>query len=203
MSEYDDHIARLEKAAAAAEKEYKLTLSPEHLTLFEENASFHSHAGGGDLENFTAGYHEEVEEPRLNLLCDRLSIGMGLAERVQAIIDEEVEQQSDWEAARKLYIVLVDICKQRKNIKAYIWGLIFATGLDSANSVHSQAEIARSLGCTRALISHYTTEWADKLKIGVFKFRKAEAARDSYKLNAHRHTEDRKAWAWAKKSKQK
>ena len=87
----------------------------------------------------------------------------------------------DWEVAQILSKVLSEFTRPCKNLRARVYGLIFAAGLDEANSIHSQAEIARQIGCTRALISHYTTDWADKIRLGVFKFRKAESSRQTFR----------------------
>ena len=68
-----------------------------------------------------------------------------------------------------------------KNLAAQVHALAFAAGLDQLNGKRSQAEIARELGCTRALISHYTVGWADVLGISITKFRKSESSRETYK----------------------
>lgn len=68
-----------------------------------------------------------------------------------------------------------------KNLSATIHALAFAAGLDQLNGKKSQAEIARDLGCTRALISHYVVGWADVLGLTITKFRKSESSRETYK----------------------
>jgi hypothetical protein len=68
-----------------------------------------------------------------------------------------------------------------KNLSATIHALAFAAGLDQLNGKKSQAEIARELGCTRALISHYVVGWADVLGLSITKFRKSESSRETYK----------------------
>lgn len=68
-----------------------------------------------------------------------------------------------------------------KNLAAQVHALAFAAGLDQLNGKRSQAEIARELGCTRALISHYTVGWADVLGISVTKFRKSESSRETFR----------------------
>jgi hypothetical protein len=67
-----------------------------------------------------------------------------------------------------------------RNLKALVRGLALAAGLDELNGTHSQAEVARELGCTRALMSHYVTMWADLLGVHVLKFRKAPGCRATY-----------------------
>ena len=68
-----------------------------------------------------------------------------------------------------------------KNLAAQVHALAFAAGLDQLNGKRSQAEIARELGCTRALISHYVVGWADVLGVTITKFRKSEGSRATYK----------------------
>jgi len=68
-----------------------------------------------------------------------------------------------------------------KNLAAQVHALAFAAGLDQLNGKRSQAEIARELGCTRALISHYVVGWADVLGLSITKFRKSESSRETYK----------------------
>jgi hypothetical protein len=68
-----------------------------------------------------------------------------------------------------------------KNLNAQVHALAFAAGLDQLNGKKSQAEIARELGCTRALISHYVVGWADVLDLSITKFRKSENSRETYK----------------------
>jgi hypothetical protein len=141
--------------------------------------------------------HSEMDT-EVDLICEQLGVGPGLARRIKDYKDAAVAESVDWEIARILSIVLSDLVKPCKNLRARVYGLIFATGLDEVNSIHSQAEIARKIGCTRALISHYTTYWADLIKLGVFKFRKSEESRKTFKDSAIRTTVDRKLWAWAK-----
>ena len=82
-----------------------------------------------------------------------------------------------WEMLGRVIALLLGA----KNLAAQVHALAFAAGLDQLNGKRSQAEIARELGCTRALISHYTVGWADVLGISVTKFRKSESSRETYK----------------------
>lgn len=131
-------------------------------------------------------------------LAEELNLGLEEATRVLEWHQIELARELDWEIARILSKVLSELIRPCKNIRARVYGLIFATGLDQANGLHSQAEIARELGCTRALISHYTIQWAEIIKLGIFKFRKSEDSRKTYKDSATRTTVDRKLWSWAK-----
>jgi hypothetical protein len=139
----------------------------------------------------------DVDRPEWKL-AEELNLGLEEATRVLEWHQVELARELDWEIARILSKVLSELIRPCKNIRARVYGLIFATGLDQANGLHSQAEIARELGCTRALISHYTIQWVEIIKVGIFKFRKSEDSRKTYKDSAIRTTVDRKLWSWAK-----
>jgi hypothetical protein len=124
--------------------------------------------------------HTEIDS-EVDLICEQLGVGPGLARQIKDYKDSAVAESVDWEVAQILTKVLSEFTRPCKNLRARVYGLIFAAGLDEANSIHSQAEIARQIGCTRALISHYTTDWADKIRLGVFKFRKAESSRQTFR----------------------
>ena len=75
------------------------------------------------------------------------------------------------------------------NLSVKVHSLAIAFGFDQLNGFHSQSEIARELGCTRALISHYVLGWRDVLSGGVpafdcLKFRKHNATRQTYRDKA-------------------
>ena len=75
------------------------------------------------------------------------------------------------------------------NPRAVLYGFACAAGLDALNGLRSQAEVARTLGCSRALISHYTTAAADFVSTGedkftITKFRKSEQSREVFKRTA-------------------
>jgi hypothetical protein len=134
--------------------------------------------------------HADIDK-EVDVICEELGVGPGLAAQIKAYKDSAVAESVDWEVAQILSKVLSEFTRPCKNLRARVYGLIFAAGLDEANSIHSQAEIAREIGCTRALISHYTTDWADKIRLGVFKFRKAESSRATFR--------DAQIESWAKR----
>ena len=75
------------------------------------------------------------------------------------------------------------------NLPAKVHSLAIAFGLDQLNGFHSQAEIARELGVTRALISHYVVGWRDMLSGGIpafdcLKFRKHNETRQTFAAKA-------------------
>lgn len=128
-------------------------------------------------------YYDDMSEidTEVDLICEEMGVGPALARRIKDYKDSALSESVDWEVAQILSKVLSDFVRPCKNMHAKVYGLIFAAGLDELNGVHSQAEIARKIKCTRALISHYTTQWADKIRLGVFKFRKAERSRQTFR----------------------
>jgi hypothetical protein len=138
----------------------------------------------------------DKEEERI---ADQLGVPLSLAAKIRAYKDEALAESIDWEVSQILSKVLSELIRPGgRNIRARLYGLIFATGLDEVNNIKSQNQIAREIKCTRALISHYTTDWADKIRLGVFKFRKCEDSRQTFQKSAIRTTLDRKIWSWAK-----
>jgi hypothetical protein len=132
------------------------------------------------------------------VLAEELNLGLEEATRVLEWHKREIDRELHWELSRMLSFIISELVKPCKNLPARVYGLVFATGLDQANAIHSQAEIGRKLNCSRALISHYTIDWVNKMNIFNYKFRKSENSRKTFKDCAIRTTVDRKLWAWAK-----
>ncbi len=110
------------------------------------------------------------------ILADDLGISLEQARRVMEMIQAEKQIGLSIALARAIGWIL-----SGGNPVAKIYGLAFATGLDQLNGLHSQAEAARQLGVTRALLSHYVVSARDALGINVVKFRKNDRSRDTYR----------------------
>ena len=130
----------------------------------------------------------DVDRPEWKLAED-LRLGLEEAERVHAWHLSTIACEIEWAKAEQLNLIVSFLCKPTKNLRALVRGLALATGLAELNGTHSQAEVARELGVTRALMSYYVTTWADLLKINVFKFRKGSSSRETYRVAAT------KSWA--------
>ncbi len=81
---------------------------------------------------------------------------------------------------------VIGVLIRSKNIPVMVHALAIAFGLDELNGAHSQAEIAKKLGVTRALLSHYVVGWRDILEGNVAAFdcttfRKKNETRQTYK----------------------
>ena len=130
----------------------------------------------------------DVDRPEWKLAED-LRLGLEEAERVHAWHLSTIAREVEWAKAEQLNLIVSFLCKPTKNLRALVRGLALATGLAELNGTHSQAEVAREIGVTRALMSYYVTTWADLLKINVFKFRKGSSSRETYRAAAT------KSWA--------
>jgi len=130
----------------------------------------------------------DVDRPEWKL-AEELCLGLEEAERVHAWHLSTIAREIEWAKAEQLNLIVSFLCKPTKNLRALVRGLALATGLAELNGTHSQAEVARDLGVTRALMSYYVTTWADLLKINVFKFRKGSSSRETYRAAAN------KSWA--------
>ena len=134
----------------------------------------------------------DVDRPEW-LLAENLNLGLEEATRVLEWHQVAVAREVDWAKAEQLNLIVSFLIKPTKNLRALVRALALATGLAELNGTHSQAEVARELGVTRALISYYVTTWADLLKINVFKFRKASSSREIYREAAKTSWAKRKA----------
>jgi hypothetical protein len=84
---------------------------------------------------------------------------------------------------------IINYIIQSRNPTLQVYALAIAFGMDQLNGAHSQSEIARELGVTRALVSHYVLQWRDILAGGVGgfdnrTFRKRNSTREIYKKSA-------------------
>jgi predicted transcriptional regulator len=121
------------------------------------------------------------------ILADELQCSIPIARR----IIEKMHQQRDDHAgnSRELFARVISKLMESSNTRVSLHGLACAGGLDELNGFRSQAEIARELGCTRALVSHYTTAWTDYMSgkdaaFTVTKFRKSEKSRETFREKA-------------------
>ncbi|MFZ4597801.1 MAG: hypothetical protein ACOYNN_04075 [Terrimicrobiaceae bacterium] len=134
----------------------------------------------------------DVDKPAW-ILAEELKLGLEDAEKVWAWYEKRLAHEVEWKKAEQLGRIVGLLCKPSRNITALVRSLALAAGLDELNGTHSQSEVARELKCTRSLISHYVTAWADLLDLDVFKFRKVSSSRETYRESA-------KA-SWAKRKK--
>jgi hypothetical protein len=126
------------------------------------------------------------------ILADLLGITPAQALRVQAWHEQECKKVAG--EHREAFGRIIAFLLQGKNLPVMVHALAFAFGLDQLNGKKSQAQIARELGVTRALVSHYVVGFADILGVEITKFRKSESSRAVFA--------DSRSWlrrAWGKK----
>ena len=99
----------------------------------------------------------DIDTPE-DILADELGTTPAVARKVMAMLQAaEVRQQ-----ALTLGKV-VGLLLETNNLPVMANAIAFAAGLDQLNGKKSQAEVARELGVTRALVSHYTVGVRDVL----------------------------------------
>lgn len=121
------------------------------------------------------------------LLAEELGCSVAIACKV---VEKMKQQRQDHAGnSRELFARIISKLMESSNTRVSLHGLACAGGLDELNGFRSQSEIARELGCTRALVSHYTTAWTDYMSgkdaaFSVTKFRKSEKSREVFKEKA-------------------
>lgn len=133
--------------------------------------------------SYEVDFAAEIDTPA-EIIADELNISLEAAERVLEMKQDEATAQSALALARVIGFLL-----NAKNLHAAAYGLAIATGLDQLNGIKSQTEVAKKLGCTRALVSHYTIAARDALScnghsIDVLKYRKRNETRQTYAQQA-------------------
>jgi predicted transcriptional regulator len=121
------------------------------------------------------------------ILAEELQCTIAIARRV--IVKLRQQRNDHAGNSRELFARVISKLMESSNTRVSLHGLACAGGLDELNGFRSQAEIAREIGCTRALVSHYTTAWTDYMSgkdaaFTVTKFRKSEKSRETFKEKA-------------------
>jgi hypothetical protein len=122
---------------------------------------------------------EEIDKPE-EILAEKLGISKMAALRVLEWHAGEVASESKRARRFLIAIILAELMPTKPgNLESIVLGLMFASGTAAFAQLGSQSDAAkrmtRSIKCphcgkshqqtvTRALISHYTLRWADKLK---------------------------------------
>jgi len=130
----------------------------------------------GYWPDFAAEIDREEE-----VIADKLGVTLEQAKAFLRIRDHACRQEMALVLGQVLGILIA-----AKNLPVMVHSLALAAGLDQLNGAHSEAEVARELGVTRALVSHYVVGWRDVLSGGsgrgfdVIKFRKRNSTRATY-----------------------
>ena len=113
-------------------------------------------------------------------IADRFGVSMDEARQILA--DRQTHRRH---AEAMILGRVIGLLLQSNNLAVMVNALAMAAGLDQLNGAHSEAEVARKLGVTRALLSHYVIGWRDLLSgksagFDVLKFRKRNCTRAAY-----------------------
>jgi len=125
----------------------------------------------------------EAIDTEEEILAEELECSLVIARKV---LKKMKEQQDDLAGnSRELFSRVISKLMESSNPRVSLHGLACAGGLDELNGFRSQAEIARELGCTRSLVSHYTTAWTDYMSskdaiFSITKYRKSESSRKTF-----------------------
>jgi predicted transcriptional regulator len=133
--------------------------------------------------SYTPDFAAEIDTEE-EIIADDFGVSIYQARKIIRMREDAVIRNQSLILARVIGLLL-----QSNNLPATIHALALASGLDQLNGKKSQAEIARELGVTRALISHYVVGIRDILSgndtnFDCTKYRKANSTRETYKAKA-------------------
>lgn len=138
------------------------------------------HAAGAVYHHDYAGEIDQEHE----ILADELGITPKQAREVMAYRDKALREHQALILGRVIGLLL-----ETSNLPVMANALAFAAGLDQLNGKRSQAQVARELGVTRALMSHYVLGVRDVLSgkrsgFDNLKFRKRNSSRKTFAAKA-------------------
>lgn len=133
--------------------------------------------------SYTPDFASEIDSEE-EIAADEYGVGIETARRI--LKDREIAVRHN---QAQVLGAIIGLLLGGNNLAVKVHSLAIAFGFDQLNGFHSQSEIARELGCTRALISHYVLGWRDVLSGGVasfdcLKFRKRNDTRATYRAKA-------------------
>jgi hypothetical protein len=156
------------------------------------------HAAGAIYHHDYAAEIDTEEE----VLADMLGISPAQAREVMAHTEAEVRRSQSLILGKVVGMLL-----ETSNLPVMAHALAFAAGLDQLNGKRSQAQVARELGVTRALVSHYVIGVRDVLSgkretFDCTKFRKSNSSRQTFRDKALSPFLEAKRAAMARKKQQ-
>lgn len=156
------------------------------------------HAAGAVYHHDYAGEIDKEDE----ILADELGISPQQANKVIAHTEAEVRRSQSLILGKVVGMLL-----ETSNLPVMAHALAFAAGLDQLNGKRSQAQVARELGVTRALVSHYVIGVRDVLSgkretFDCTKFRKSNSSRQTFRDKALSPFLEAKRAAMARKKQQ-
>jgi hypothetical protein len=133
-------------------------------------------------ENMVSYYPDmasEIDTER-EIIADEYGVSLEKADR---IIADRKNAHTQSEAL--ILGQVIGLLINSKNLPVMTHALALAAGLDQLNGAHSETEVAKKLGVSKAILSHYVVGWRDLLSgkeysFDVLKFRKRNGAREVY-----------------------
>jgi predicted transcriptional regulator len=134
-------------------------------------------------DSYTVDLASELDSQE-EILADELEISVAKARLILRRIKAEVSKNKSISLASAIGIII-----QSYNCPLVIYAVAVASGLNELNGIRSQSEIARELGCTRALVSYYVLGIRDLLSgsgtdFDCLKYRKSQKSREVFRQKA-------------------
>ena len=132
---------------------------------------------------YTPDIASEIDKEE-EILADTLGVTINQALAIIKYRDDAITTNRSLVLARAIALLL-----DAQNIRAMVYAIAFASGLDQINGKKSQSEVAKEIGCTRALLSHYTVGAHDifsgkEIVLECTKFRKSNDSRETFRKKA-------------------
>ena len=131
------------------------------------------------IDSYEPDMADLIDKPD-EIIADEYGVTIAVARRILSDREDLARR-----GQAQILASVIGLLIQSRNINVQVHALAIAFGMDQLNGAHSQSEIARELGVTRALVSHYVLAWRDVLAggIGAFDnrtFRKRDSTRKTY-----------------------
>lgn len=134
-------------------------------------------------DSYEQNMAEMIDRPE-EIMADEYGVSLAVARRILSDREDLARR-----GQAQILASVIGLLIQSRNLNVQVHALAIAFGMDQLNGAHSQSEIARELGVTRALVSHYVLAWRDVLAGGIGQFdnrtfRKRQGTRKTYAKSA-------------------
>jgi hypothetical protein len=193
-SDYQSHASKLATKARLEHQKWVAGLTPKQraklASLGVLDAADDSHEVGGHAPTQTADIAEsplasfELDmagelDGKAGPIADVFGIPLPLARRILAWHVQETAAALRTHEADMLGIVVGGLLASN-NVQIAAAGLAFATGMDAANNLGTQAKYARKLGVSRTILSKSVKGWKRQFGLRTSHHQKSEAACATY-----------------------
>jgi len=138
-------------------------------------------------DSYTVDLADELDSPE-EILADQVGCSIEQAKRFLKILNKAVASHEKQDQSLILARIL-GVLIESSNLPVMVYCMAIAAGLDQLNGIKSEAEVAKKLGVTRSLISHYVVGFRDILSgkdsnFDCLKFRKSNESRKVFQAKA-------------------